>query len=312
METIFKKAKYKFIVPILIAFNSFFHKKKTKNTDRTFFILGSGRNGSTLLALILNRHSDIFLPPEQYVLPYSIMSWYITPFNNWKSYCKKHLKYYKDKNQDWLLKSNDFDQIFDSVSKSKKKSPSFLFTNILNYYSFKYNKKTSIVGDHSPISTVFYKCLYKEFPKSKFVFLIRNPLDVILSYSKIKNNPASNPMYSSWKWNNSIKAYDYLLKKGCDIHIIKYEDLVLNSEQTVNQLLCFLNLKVEKITQTKSIEKNEDMLSAGEYIHHQNLYKPISNNSIDKWKKELNKQTYKKVLPIIRQNAIRFGYDLNY
>ena len=40
-----------------------------------FFIIGSGRNGSTLLGGMLNTNNNVFIPPEQYVLGYSLLKW---------------------------------------------------------------------------------------------------------------------------------------------------------------------------------------------------------------------------------------------
>ena len=65
---------------ILFAVNliRFLKKKTNVDSSNSFFILGSGRNGSTLVASILNAHRDIFIPPEQFILPYAIMKRYLS------------------------------------------------------------------------------------------------------------------------------------------------------------------------------------------------------------------------------------------
>ena len=114
MNTIIKKIKYLILAPLLIKLrNSLLGERNTGVDDfpsksPLFFIMGSGRNGSTLLALLLGRHNKIFLPPEQYVLPYSIMSWNLLFFKKWKEFCKETINDYANKNQDWSLNTEDF------------------------------------------------------------------------------------------------------------------------------------------------------------------------------------------------------------
>lgn len=316
MENIWKKIKYNILVPFLISISNIFYNKKKKyhsnyNND-LFFILGSGRNGSTLLALLLNRHSKIFLPPEQFVLPYSIMAWYINPFIKWQKYIKKQLNYYLYRNQNWELNSDDFNIIYKDLKNTEVKSPKHLFIKTLEYYSKKTDNNKKLYGDHSPISTVLYKYIFTEFSNAKYIFLIRHPFDVILSYSKMKNNPASNPIYAAWKWNNSIKAYDSLIKKGYNIHLLKYENLVINTDVCMKNILLFLDVEFEVLNKILTNEKLNDTLGASNYSHHKNLYKPITGQSINKWKTELDKNTIKKTMPLLIKNATRFGYDLNY
>ena len=73
----YEKIKYSII---LFFVNLFRNKKKDYSSENSFFILGSGRNGSTLLSSILNAHKSLFIPPEQFVLPYAIMKRYLFVF----------------------------------------------------------------------------------------------------------------------------------------------------------------------------------------------------------------------------------------
>ena len=75
MTSNYQLIKYRLLIPSLIKLVKLFRKNKNYHSisEQPFFILGSGRNGSTLLASILNSNPNILIPPEQYVLPYSIM-----------------------------------------------------------------------------------------------------------------------------------------------------------------------------------------------------------------------------------------------
>jgi len=278
------------------------------------FIIGSGRNGSTLLAMLLNRHENIFLPPEQYALPYSLTDWQISfPKKKWNHYYKKQLEAYLKKNQNWSLTKKDeiyLDEILSNLPKNKQ-NPVELFNIIFHYYATHIAGKTNItyVGDHSPLTTMFYPYLFYYFSKAHYIFLIRHPFDVVLSYQKLKGNPASIPENACKKWNNSIKAYNYLKSKNHPVLLLKYEELVTNTEEKINEILDFLNIEKQNLLITPSTEEN-DLLGAKDIPYHKNLYKPINNTSIGKWKDSLDKNIINKITPLVKKNAQIFGYNL--
>ena len=91
MSSKFNFLKYK----LTLFFINLLRLCKTKNRDPItdhFFVLGSGRNGSTLLASILNAHKDIFVPPEQFILPYAIMKQYLSFFHTKNAWRKDILR----------------------------------------------------------------------------------------------------------------------------------------------------------------------------------------------------------------------------
>jgi Sulfotransferase family len=306
-----------FFSPIFIFISKVLGNKKRENSiknEQSFFILGSGRNGSTLLAVILNRHPNIFLPPEQYVLPYSIIKRYIYFFQNWSTYVKKNLKEYSKKNQNWILNSSDYKFILNKATSFKKeyRNPSNLFTLIYNYYGGKNKSKLKIVGDHSPKTTEFYKEVYHEFPNSKYIFLLRHPFDVILSYSKIKNHSSSNPITAAKKWNNSIKAYEYIKKREKEnILLIRYEDLINEPQKAIDKVLSFLNMPNYDIIKHSSKYNEMDSIGAKNYYYHENLSKPIDPNNTNKWIKQLSNTVINDTSKHIKNNAIKYNYCIS-
>lgn len=311
-----KKIRFKFIELIIELKKFLFNKKQTtvESSDTTlFFILGSGRNGSTLLAQLLNKHSKIFLPPEQYALPYTIADWQLSFFRSWDSYCRKQLNRYFSNNQNWKLDQNDYEIIENNLKKveNKDRGPRNLFKIVFQQYSNRFGDNKKIVGDHSPISTVFYRYIFYEFSRDKFIFLIRHPFDVVLSYSKMANNPASDPSIAAWKWNNSIKTYDYLRTNNCKVLLVKYEDLVSNPDESIKRVLDFIDVDYENLTSEKTKADNNDSLGTKGLPYHQNLNRPINSDSVNKWRKELSPEIVSKIRKSVHKNALRFDYNID-
>ena len=175
METFYKKFKYLYLIPFLIFLNKHIFRKKEKTIKniypdkKIFFIIGSGRNGSTLLSLLLSRHTNIFLPPEQSVLPYSILEWALPIFNNWNQFYKRILTNYKHKNQNWNLTTEDFKNIEVRAKHLKRehRNASNIYRLIIRYYAKKISSSKNIFGDQTPNTTLFYKSVYNEFPNAK-------------------------------------------------------------------------------------------------------------------------------------------------
>ncbi len=318
MHTTFKRLKYKFIAPSLITLKNGVLGNRTQSTQAfpnapsSFFIMGSGRNGSTLLALLLNRHPEIFLPPEQYALPFSIFKWHLRYKQVWEAFCIDVLKDYQKNNQDWQLNPQDFKQVENDLIKWKKihQNPANIYTKLLQHYGQQLKTSFSLVGDHSPVTTLHYKTIAKEFPTSKYLFLIRHPLDVISSYSKLENNPASNPTYAAWKWNNSVEAYHWMQEQGKEVLLVRYEDLVSNVSDTMCQIFNFLGTTYIDVEQATEQELNTDLLGAGDYKHHQNLYKSIDSTFANKWKQQLTADKVAAYWPMVKQKALQMTYDI--
>lgn len=312
MIKVIKRIRYQYVLFVM-----FFKKKiidrasvnSGKKDNSIFFIFGSGRNGSTLLARLLNTHSQIFLPPEQFALPYTIIDWHSSLFKNPLYYTKKQLKRYFTNNQNWIWNTSDLSSLEEKIDHTGIR-PRSLFKSVLQYYSELSGAKKEVFGDHSPITTSFYKYIYDEFPQDKYIFLLRHPYDVVLSYSKILNNPASNSVIACNKWNNSINAYDYLINKGAKVILIRYEDLVTKTDETLAEILNFLEVKSQDLTKEK-IENIEKSLGTKFQNHHKNLFNPINSSSVNKWKVDLDSDLALDIHKYLIKNSLRFNYDLN-
>lgn len=299
MTSNYQLIKYRLLIPLLIKLVKLFRKDKNfAISEQPFFILGSGRNGSTLLASILNSNSNILIPPEQYVLPYSIMSWYLKKysFENFIDFTLEELQK-EHKTSNWIFNKDETKKAILSIDKEKRN-----LINIFDSLYRSYSKEEVLMwGDKTPLNTHFIKYVYDVFPKANFIVLLRDPRDVVLSYSKMPTHPASNPNYALWKWNDSIRTYDFLKKMNANVLLVKYEDLVSFTNEELSRISDFLNIKLNN-------QKNPDTLGVENQLHHQNLKKPISTASIGKWKNELSDETLKLIIKESAENLKRFNY----
>jgi protein-tyrosine sulfotransferase len=295
------KIKYRLVISSLVSFMRIFSNAPIKLSPAPFFILGSGRNGSTLLASILNAHKDVFVPPEQFILPYTIFKRYLKfywPINNLKQDILNTIKM-PNQTLNWKV---DLRKI-----ELKDKSMASLFNSIYRSYAKQVKGDVKIWGDKTPLNIHFSNFIYPEFPNAKYIFLIRDPRDVALSYKKLTDHKAKNTDFAIWKWNDSVKMLDYLLART-DVLIIKYEELVCNPERELKKILSYLEIS-EDMSILSSKSGASDM-GVGDHSFHQNLDKPINSSSVGKWKLYLKDLDIKYAEQHTKLNRKRFGYPL--
>ena len=106
-------------------------------------------------------------------------------------------------------------------------------------------------------------------------------------------------------WNKSINVYDWLQEKGAHLLLVKYEDFTSNPGKKIKELASFLNVELGNL---QEVEKGKSM-GVQNMLHHQNLNKPITTNSIGKWKKELPQEHFSLIQPLIKENLKKFNYS---
>ncbi len=264
-----------------------------------FFILGSGRNGSTLLASILNAHDDIFIPPEQFVLPYAIMKRYIyflQSKDNWKESVMSALMQ-ENKTLNWDFKKDNI--------LLENKSVGDLFNCIYVNYASQKNKSISIWGDKTPLNTHFIDFIYPEFKTAKYIFMVRDPRDVVLSYKQLLNHKAVDTRYALWKWKDSIRMLDFL-EKRTDVLVLRYEDIVSQPQKYIELVLSYLDMSnTEDLIQYKAQASN---MGVADKPHHQNLNQPINSRSVGKWKEGLSSNDIDLINSTCSKYLERFRY----
>ena len=268
-----------------------------------FFILGSGRNGSTLLASTLSQYQNIYIPPEQFALPYAIMKFHLFNFYSWKRLTKIIWN-------DYRKEENTTNWTFYQENLKESKSLKGIIDKV---YSSSTNKKFKIWGDKTPQNTYFIKHIFPVYPNAKYVFIVRDGRDVVNSLVKMMNTNNKYQSYSEHQlfqratelWNKSINVYDWLKKKGANLLLVKYEDFTSNPDKTINEIASFLNVELGNLQET---EKGKSM-GVQNMSHHQNLSKPISTSSIGKWKKELSQEQISSIQSSIEENLNRFNYS---
>ena len=243
------------------------------------FLIGFPRSGTTLLDAILSSHSKIKILEEKPLVQSTI--------NN--------------------IKKN---QINKSSKDYKEQVETYYLNNLKKYIDIK-SIEGGVFIDKLPLNIVNINFIYQLFPKAKFIFSLRHPLDSILSCYK-QNFVLNSAMINFLELNRISEIYNIAMSIFKDsypkitnrLFIIKYENLVLNKNYEIKQVLNFLNISWEKnINLYRKNLSNKERIRTPSYNQ---VTKKLYKTSINRWK--CYKIELKAIIPKVSEWIKYFNY----
>ena len=271
-----------------------------------FFIIGSGRSGNTLLRSILSGNSDISIPPESYRIPFAIKKFHILNNRDWEDIVSQVLKEFEDCKEfyTWEIDITDVQKRLENIADSKK-TLSNIFDELFCTYTEKHSPGSKIWGDKTPMNTLYLDWIGTVFPRSKFIHIIRDGRDVASSYLKMERYDTI--LEAANRWINSIESAQSFGSKIKENYIeIRYEELVTKPEEVIKDTCDFLDIDYDSkmLDHTKQVKKLGDT----DKEHHSNLSKPISSDSVGKWRNNLSESDQESITKLLHKHLQRLGY----
>jgi hypothetical protein len=271
------------------------------------FIMGSGRNGSTLLSCILNNHPHICIPVEHSFIPSSIKYWYSHPFQTWNQK-KNSIHKLLEKTNYWKLNLALIENEMDLLDYDRQHVNSIIEI-VYRQLTHQNGKQDAIWGDKTPSNTQFIKLIKAQFPTSKILFLIRDPRDYLASMLNMDTNYQLD--FLLWRWKDALSKYESLKSRYYDdVRLLKYETLVSDTEKVIQELVSWLGLDYYPGI-VEGYSKNMKILHVDSVAHHQKILEPISVNSIGNWKTQLSPIEIKQTEQQAGKKMLELGYPLS-
>ena len=147
------------------------------------------------------------------------------------------------------------------------------------------------------------------FAQCRFVYLVRDPRDVALSSLKSPSHPGG-VLAGARRWRDdqaqAIETYGFLLDSN-RVHLVRYEDLVRRTEETLKILCTFLGARfaqsmLEFHTQERTIRQ------AARLEGSKNLARPVITDNFDKWRGGLSEEQVQAVELLCAEGMKTLGY----
>lgn len=274
------------------------------------FIIGSGRSGNTLLRRILTSGTELYIPPETYVLGRVIKQYENNPTLRWAEQCNLALGTFSNTEDFETFPTPYLYQLYSQLVEVPENERS-LSRIVIGFYEYMMkNAKPSAVrwGDKTPMNSWSLVSINKLLPNTKYVHIIRNGYDVVSSY--LKMGRYKDCVEAGQRWVSALNDCHQFAKKYPNAVVeIRYEDLCQNPEEIAQSLCVFLDLEFS--TDMVSSSKNtEELGDIGARSHYENVSKPISVSSIGKGQDSFDSDSLKRLNPIIAETMNRFGYNV--
>jgi len=211
------------------------------NRQPPFFILGAQRSGTTMLRLMLNCHAELAVPHETAFMTafYRRLSEYGDLSNE-----SNAARLLDDIAEHHLVRRGGHVIDRDAILAHPIAEFPDLVDAIMTEYARSQGK--SRWGDKTPYYTPDIDLLWQLFPRARFIHMVRDGRDVVLSQQTMSWMSNSLPrLAADWCWKTTVchKVGTVLGERQyLELH---YEDLVAEPETTLRQICEFLEIGFE-------------------------------------------------------------------
>lgn len=263
---------------------------QTQKTTNLLFLCGFPSSGTDLLKNTINAHSEVYINGE-FPLLLKVASKYdpIVPASAVPTLLQE-------------LQGIDIHRNFENPSPQLDKDRSHhTFAEI--YAAMLNSKDVRWKGNKTPQNTENIDRLKRIFPQAKFILIVRDIRDVALSWYK---KWGKDKLLCAWKWNERMKRGHQLLQdlNESDYAIVKYEDLLNDTEGTTRQ-----------ICETLGLEFQDRILEFHKYVDRPldgklNYGAPVIQGNAGKWKRQLANPEIKRIEEIAFEALNLFNYPI--
>lgn len=288
------------------------------------FIIGIGRSGTTILNKILNSHPSIHSLPEA-----NFLAFFLNQYKNVTHFSEKQVELIFEQIQVFALSHPLVGYEFD-LQASKKKIIALTNAQELTYESlckiiyseFKVggNDKSAaeLLVDKNPSYTLFVEKIAEQLPKAKFIFLVRDYRANILSRKQSVYLKSPEVAFNAYRWKlfNST-AFDFAKNNNKKVLLLKYEDLVVNSQKEIERICEFLGVKSEDIDTGSGQEYKVNLSDYNIDVKHEerfrkkysDLNKPLNSARLNSWETQLSSEEIKICDALCSDFASQLGYQ---
>jgi hypothetical protein len=272
--------------------------------DTPFFIVGSGRSGTTLLRLMLTAHSRIHIPPE---------TWFITdlarelplaaPLSPVEVTRAAEIITSGYRWPDMQIPVEDFRLWASSLTEPKLAE----VLNLVYHHQLKIHGKQRF-GDKTPPYIHIIPEISTIYPGAKFIHLIRDGRDVAISY--IELHYEERYYERNFDWTRAMRRRRDYLDSAFAAQILEvwYEDLVARPELTLRKLCDFIEEAFEP--SMLCWQDLTGLVPERERQIHPKLGEPLRDEAISVWRRKLSPLECFAIESCLHADLCQLGYRL--
>lgn len=271
----------------------------TDDAFRPVFVVGAGRSGTTLLAELLARHTQVAIPPEtQFFVGLRTMG--VPPAQVCSREALAEVLGSLKRLADAQL---DLDQLLASLG--PQATPVELFRAVLETYTRRTGK--SRPGEKTPGHLFHVPTLVQHYPDCRIVGIVRDPRDMAASYANVPFGPQT-PLEAAVYWRHCTqRTLDLARSHPAQFMYVRYEDLLTDTENQLRRVDGFLGLGYEP----GQLDPQQDtgVLVEWERQWKGKVKQPIDPTRAFAWKREMDEATALTITSVAAPLLEAVGYS---
>ncbi len=275
------------------------------------FIVGANRSGTTLLRLLLNAHSEIAIPDEinyfyGFYTPKSGYENWDTPAFSDESYTSFVDRFLEDNRS--VVPGLDLEAIRTDILEGPTtfRRP---YRTLLERWAE--HQDASRWGEKTPGNIYHANILIDMFPDAQFIHVVRDPRAGVASMKRVSfflDDVPFNALYRR-KIMTHGRTWFFRSVPASQRIEIRYEDLVTDTEETLQSLCTFLELPYEPSMLRFHVDAEAYMLDEAASSYNEAATEPISDEKVDEWKSQLTDEEIAIVETVCRDQMEEFDYS---
>lgn len=273
---------------------------------RPFFIIGSGRCGSTLLRAILQAHPDVHIPPEN-PLGFALRSYRRFSRLPWSVLLRIVLTEFEFHPQ-WEMFELPLAPLFRESARwpPERRNLAALLDALYRAHAKAHKPSAICWGDKAPAhSTFLLPLLEAVFPDLRAIHLMRDGRDVVASFTKLAPHA-----FSDWagRWVQSVRsAQAFGARHPAQYLEIRYEHLVSAPGPTIQRVAAFLDLALDE-RMLRHSDSDQWLGDVDRVPYLKGARQPIHEVSVGRWREELSAGQIAELDRVLGPTLAALGY----
>lgn len=271
-----------------------------------FFLIGADRSGTTLLRVVLNAHPNVRIPPETWWLIDLLKTFGTDPEQDHSKAALLSLVTAHPRWKDWDIHGSVLEA---AVARLPERVN--IPTLIAVLYALACGREGNvIVGDKTPEYVIHVKSLSRLFPRAKFVHIVRDPRDVVLSLLRAGFRGFDLFRVAAyWRWYVGRGLKDGQALGAKKVLLVRYESLILKTEETLRELCEFLGIEFHP-GMLEYYRTADVHIPSGRRNLHTKLTRLPQPGDVERWRHEMTPDQQRCVEEIVGPLAVRLGYRM--
>lgn len=273
------------------------------------FLMSSERSGSNMLRTIMARHSKISAPPPPHLvmrlMPVLPAYGALTQASNFRRLVADAGKILNSQLGDWV---SGFDE-HEVLRRVEVASFPALLRNLYDTEAEAEGKAISFVKDNGNIRWPAH--LNAMFSDAKFVYLVRDPRDYVLSWLRSPTHVGGVTAAAKvWQeeQRSGLAAYAGTIP-GARILLVKYEDLVSDPSAELHRICGFLEIEAEP-AMLEDLSNESHRSEAKRIKNWENVASDVMRTNFGKYRDGLSARQVRRIERILGCEMQIIGYEL--